>query len=243
MSGNTGSNMNILGIITARGGSVRVPFKNIRPLAGKPLIYYMISAARKSRYLQRVMVSTDDERIRSISIKYGAEAPFIRPKKISGNCASVLVTQHAVKFVEKQKKEKIDIAVTLQPTSPFCTGEHIDKCIDLLLKYKDVGSVFSAERIKQHPEWMFDMENEKRVKPFMKGPIRGRRAVRQGLKKLIVPNGAVYVTRRYVLFEEATLISGKAMAYVMSRKDSIDIDHEIDLEFADFLLRRKKYKI
>lgn len=234
-----GGDLNIVGIITARWGSIRLPFKNIKILAGKPLIAYMIMAARHSQYLKRVIVSTDDPEIKKISLKYKAEVPFVRPKRISGNCASVLVTQHAVRYIEREEKRNVDIAVTLQPTSPFCTSEDIDKCIDILVTKKGICSTFSAKRIDQHPEWMFGIKNSNRAEPLSPGAIRGRRATRQGLKNLVIANGSIYATRRTTLFNEGSLISKKAAVYVMPKERSLDIDDEMDFKFAEFLMKTR----
>lgn len=212
-----------------------MPLKNIRHLAGKPLIAYMITAARQSHYLQRIIVSTDHSVIKKISLRYGAEVPFVRPKKISGNNSSVLVTQHAVRFIEKEIGQKIDIAVTLQPTSPFCQSEDIDACIKLLLKNKTVSSVFSAVEIHERPEWMFRLKDGEYAEPYISGTLRGRRIVRQFYEKLFIPNGAIYATRREALFDENALIAKRTSLYVMPRERSIDIDEEIDLKFAEFL--------
>ena len=232
--------INIVGIIHARGGSVRLPLKNIRPLAGRPLISYMIKAAKRSRYLNRVIVSTDHPEIRKIALRNGAEAPFVRPKKISGNCASFLVTQHAVRSIEKDEKGKVDIAVTLQPTNPFCRAKDIDSCVEMALKDKKAQSVFSAVEVKKRPEWMFRLKEKKGAKLYMPGSIKGKRAIRQSLKKLITPNGGIYVTKRKALSRENTLISKNTLAYMMPEKRSVDIDCAFDLKIAGFLLKNGK---
>src|SRR3989339_1299416 len=106
--------LNIIGIIPARGGSVRVPLKNIKLLAGKPLISYIISAALQSKYLRRVIVSTDHPEIKKISLQYGAEVPYERPKRISGsNATSIVVIQHVIRSIEKEEGKRVDIVVTL----------------------------------------------------------------------------------------------------------------------------------
>lgn len=115
----------VLGVIHARGGSKRIPLKNIKILNGKPLIAYIISAALKAKTIDRLIVSTDHPDIIRISKEYGAEVPFIRPKDISEDVPSELVTQHAVNFIEQEEGRQIEIAVTFQPTTPFLlTGTH-----------------------------------------------------------------------------------------------------------------------
>jgi len=239
---NRNKQFNIIGVIHARGGSVRVPLKNIRNLAGKPLISYAITAARQSKHLRRVIVSTDYPGIKKVSLKYGAEVPFKRPERISGNCSSALVTQHTVRFVEKEEKRRVDIVVTLQPTTPFCRAEDIDSCIELLLRNKAARSVFSAVEIVQRPEWMFRLKARNRAVLNMPGNIRGRRALRQSFGKLITPNGGVYATRRKALFDEGVLISRHTLAYEMPQERSLDIDHELDFGVAETILRKKRGK-
>lgn len=236
------TSLNIIGIIPARGGSVRLPLKNIKLLAGKPLISYIISAALQSKYLRRIIVSTDHPEIKKISLQYGAEAPFIRPQKISGNCSSVLVIQHAVEFIEKAEKKKIDIVVTLQPTSPFCQSKDIDSCIELLLKHKTASSVFSAVEIHKRPEWIYKVKKGSQGKLYISRGIKRGRATHQQREKLFYPNGAVYATKRQALFQENTIISKDTLIYVMPRGQSVDIDEEIDFKFAEFLAKDKRQR-
>jgi len=151
----------IVAIITARGGSVRVPKKNIRLLGGKPLIEWVIDAALKS-ICTRVIVSTDCNQIEDISLKAGADVPFKRPSNISGNIPSELVTQHAIKFHENQRKCHIDIAVTIQPTTPFLSARNINDAIILLEKNTNLDSVFTAGPVQQRPEYMYLIDEDKK---------------------------------------------------------------------------------
>lgn len=226
--------VNIIAVIHARGGSKRIPLKNIKPLNGKPLITYTIEAALKSPCLRRVIVSTDHPEIKKISLEAGAEVPFTRPKRLSTDCPSEWVTIHAVKFVEAQEKKKIDIAVTLQPTTPFCTSDDIDACIYKLLAYTSLDSVFSAKKIHERPEWMFHTKDI-HVVPFVKGRVNGRRGVTQSLPTLVIPNGAVYATRRDPLIRESALITQKVGVHLMSLESSTEIDEPLHFRFAEFM--------
>ncbi len=230
--------LNIIGVIHARGGSKRIPLKNIRSLGEHPLVGYMIKAALKSRYLKRVIVSTDHDEIRSISQRYGAEVPFVRPASLAEDCPSEWVTQHSVEFVEEDEGRKVDIVVTMQPTTPFCSSADIDACIDMLIKDEDVKSVFSAKQVMERPEWMFRVWENNKAELFMKGEMKGERGIFQSLEKLVIPNGAVYATSRDTLFQEGVLISKRTGVYIMPMERSVDIDEEIDFLFADFLLRK-----
>ena len=231
--------LNIIGIIPARGGSVRVPLKNIRLLAGKPLISYIISAALQSRYLRRVIVSTDHPEIKKIALQYGAEVPYGRPKSISGSAVpTISVIKHVVELVEKEEGKKIDIVVTLQPTSPFCQSKDIDECIELLLKHKTASSAFSAVEIRERPEWMFRLNKRNCAEPYIPGAMEGKRTVRKFYEKLFIPNGGIYITTRNALFKENAMITKRTALYVMPKERSLDIDEEIDFRFAELLMKK-----
>ncbi|MFA5340050.1 MAG: acylneuraminate cytidylyltransferase family protein [Candidatus Omnitrophota bacterium] len=229
----------MIGVIHARGGSKRVPFKNIALLGGKPLVSYMIKAALGSKYLNRVIVSTDHPEIKRISLEYGAEVPFTRPPKLAEDCPSEWVTRHAVEFVEAQEGGKIDIVVTMQPTAPFCTGYDIDRCVELLLNDPDITSAFSAKVITERPEWMFLFKENSRADLFLKGEIKGGRGISQELPKLAIPNGGIYATRRDTLFDEGVIISKRTAVHIMPFEKSVDIDEAIDLEFANLLMKKQ----
>ncbi|MBF0103986.1 MAG: acylneuraminate cytidylyltransferase family protein [Deltaproteobacteria bacterium] len=226
----------IIGVIHARGGSKRIPLKNIKELNGQPLISYTIKAALASKYLERVIVSTDHPEIKRISLACGAEVPFDRPAAISEDVASELVTQHAVNFIEDKEKSTLDIVVTLQPTSPFSTGADIDKTIDLLIKNPNLNSAISVKEIVERPEWMFYKEGDA-ITSYAGTIFSGDVGVSQTLPKLYVPNGAVYATRRSALFGENALICKKCGGHVMSREQSVDIDVPLDFVFAEFVAK------
>lgn len=227
---------NIIGIIHARGGSKRIPLKNIKPLGGNPLIHYMIKAALGSKLLDRVIVSTDHPEIRRISLECGAEVPFVRPPHLAEDCPSEWVTQHAVEFVEEEEGHKINIAVTMQPTTPFCLSGDIDACIGLLLERQELCSVFSAKVSHERPEWMFRLKDDSSAELFVPGELKGERGVFQSLERMVMPNGAVYATRRDTLFTEGVLISKKTGVHIMPPERSVDIDEPIDFLFSEFLI-------
>ena len=228
--------LNIIGVIHARGGSVRIPLKNIKPLGGRPLISYMIKAALGSKYLNRVIVSTDHQEIKRVSEEYGAEVPFIRPPHLATDCPSEWVSQHAVEFVEAQESRSVDIVVTMQPTTPFCLSSDIDACLDILLSSPQLNSVFSAKLVQEKPEWMFTVQENHQAQLLMEGELKGDRGVFQSLPSLVIPNGAIYATRRNTLFTEGVVISKKTGVHIVSPERSVDIDEPLDLLFAEFLL-------
>jgi|ETNmetMinimDraft_13_1059891.scaffolds.fasta_scaffold54806_2 CMP-N-acetylneuraminic acid synthetase len=227
---------NIAGIIHARGGSKRIPLKNIKPLNGIPLIGYMIKAALGSSLMQRVIVSSDHQEIIRISKEFGAEVPFVRPAELSEDVPSELVTQHAVKFLENETEKAIDIAVTLQPTTPFCTSEDIDACIQLLLDHPDLETALTTKKVHDRPEWMFSVDGYK-AHLLMDGECSGERGVSQSLPDLCIPNGAVFATRREVLFRKNLIVSNTTGIHIMSPEKSIDIDVPIDFKMAEFFIK------
>lgn len=160
--------MGIIGLIPARGGSKRLPGKNIKPIAGKPLIAYTIEAALKASSLSKVIVSTDDEEIKKIAIAYGAEVPFMRPEELSGDDVSDLpVLKHALEFF-LENNHPIDAIAYLRPTSPLKTADIINKVVE---KYQQtnaevVRTLTPAEGV-YHPYWMFSKNKNGRIKSFI----------------------------------------------------------------------------
>ena len=147
-------NKRILGVITARGGSKGIPRKNIKKLNNKPLIWYTINSALRSKFLTKFIVSTEDHEIASISRYYGADVPFIRPTYLAkDNSKSIEVVQHALKWHKHNKNEDYDYLMILQPTSPLRSSKDIDECIKKIIN-TDSDSVMSVYEIAD-----FSIEN------------------------------------------------------------------------------------
>ena len=226
---------NILGLIPARGGSKGLPRKNIIPLLGKPLIAWTIEQALASKYLDRVVVSTDDKEIAGISKKYGAEVPFIRPKHLATDTATSLsVLQHAANYLSEKEGYLADIIVCLQPTSPLCSAEDIDKAITLCIS-TGADSVVSLCQVEHHPYWMKKVV-EGKVYPLMEVDDE-KYPRRQDLPPVYQLNGAIYVTRRKVLMEEEKVLGEHTLAYIMPQERSVDIDTPIDLKLAELAMK------
>ena len=226
----SGDPQGILGVIHARGGSKRIPLKNIKPLAGQPLIAYMVEAAMECRLLDRLIVSTDHPEIARIAKEYGAEVPFMRPADLAEDVASELVTQHAVRFVEAEGYP-VRIVLTMQPTTPFCTAEDIDACITKMLD-SDLDTVFTACPVHERPEWMYRMEEDRAV-PYTGRLVQGDAGISQKLPALYIPNGAVWATRRDVLMKRGLITGPNSGLVVMSRERSVDIDDPVDFVTAE----------
>lgn len=227
-------NKKIIAVIPARGGSKRIPRKNIKLLAGKPLIVYAIETALKSSYLDRVIVSTEDKEIAGVAKKYGAEIPFMRPMELATDTATSLsVLQHAVRFLEKNENYKPDLIVLIQPTSPLILPEDIDKTIEQAVE-SNSNSCTTLCEIKERPEWMY-LIGKNRTRIFLKQKIQKARI--QDLPKIFRLNGAVYVIKRDILMRKNKILDNANLAAVIMPKErSIDIDEPIDFEITEFLM-------
>lgn len=232
--------MKILGVIPARGGSRTVPRKNLQRIAGRPLIAYAIGAALKSKLLDRVIVSTEDEEIAKVARKYGAEVPFMRPKELARDNVSLIpVIQHAMRYLENVGW-KADVIVSIQPTSPLIEATDIDLAIDKLVK-TGCDSVVSVCRIVHgHPYRALKLNGD-RVVPFVK---KGQRYLqKQDLPPFYIFNGALFVRRRKVLekWSGHDFALGKDVrAIVMDEMKSINIDTPLDLMVAKAVIKSRK---
>ncbi|MBU0995468.1 MAG: acylneuraminate cytidylyltransferase family protein [Proteobacteria bacterium] len=231
--------MNIVGIIHARGGSKRIPLKNIKLLNGKPLISYIIHAALGSKKMNRLIVTSDHPDIMRIAKEWGAEVPFVRPADISEDVPSERVTQHAVTYLEEKENYPVDIAVTFQPTTPFCLSSDIDGCIDLVV-HSDADSAWSGYEITQRPEWMFAIDNRGFAQNFLSSKMSGDIGVSQNLPKLYIPNGGIYATKRDALFGQNAIICKKSKVWIMPWERSVDIDEPFDFLLAEIIAKESE---
>lgn len=229
----------IVAVVHARGGSKRIPLKNIKLLGGIPLVAHIVKAAAQSSLLHRLLISSDHPEIIRVAKEHGAEAPFVRPPDLSEDVPSELVTQHAMAFVEEQDHKKIGIAVTFQPTTPLTTTQDIDACIRILLDHPELDSAFTAKAVHERPEWMFRLKGA-RGELFTGGSLSGERGVMQSLEPLYIPNGAAYATRRESLFGQNRLITDNVGLHVMPLERSVDIDEPIDFTLAETLIARQR---
>lgn len=227
----------ILAVIPARGGSKGIPKKNIKKLAGKPLISYTIDAALNARTLDKVIVSTDDRRIAKIAKDLGAEVPFMRPRYLTKDATPMVpVVQHAVKKIEKLDGRRVDVVVLLQPTSPLRVASDIDTGVRKILKTK-ADSVVGVCQIEylSHPRLIKRIKGN-RIYPYLKS--RKGSARRQALPVVYKLNAALYVVRRDTLMKKGTFYGKHVEAYIMDRERSIDIDTELDFLIAEALLKQ-----
>lgn len=218
----------ILAIIPARGGSKGVPRKNIRDAVGKPLIAWTIDEAKKSKYIDRLIVSSEDKEIITIAESWGCEAPFVRPEELArDDTPGVEPVLHAVKMLPGY-----DYIVLLQPTSPLRSAEDIDGCIEQCIK-RQANTCVSVTEPDKNPYWMYELDEHGRLYPVIKTDKAILR--RQDLPKVYVLNGAVYVTKCDWLLINKALITAETIAYLMPKERSLDIDGELDFVLLEAL--------
>lgn len=211
----------VLALIPARAGSVRLPHKNTRLLAGTPLVARAVAAAKKS-HVDRVVVSTDSEEVRKIALEAGAEVPYLRPPELATDTSPIIDTVlHVLHFYSEKEHWEPDIVVLVQPTSPFVADKDINDCIEMLERSK-TNSCVSVTLVRERPEWMFELRENGRLEQRDSSDIFARS---QDMPPLYRLNGAVYASRRSVVVDKKMLFDPKDVAaIVMPIERSIDID-------------------
>jgi len=221
----------VLAIIPARGGSKGLLRKNIRDLAGKPLIAWTIEAAKASHYIDRLVLSSEDAEIIQVAKAWGCEVPFVRPAELAlDDTPGIDPVLHALAALPGYH-----YVVLLQPTSPLRTAEDIDGCI-ARCEEKNVSGCVSVTEPDHHPQWMYTLSEAQVLQPL----TRERALRRQDLPQVYALNGAVYVAQTTLLCESRGFLGDGSCAYVMPFARSIDIDTEQDLAIAACLLQHKE---
>jgi CMP-N,N'-diacetyllegionaminic acid synthase len=227
--------MRVLGLVPARGGSKGVPGKNIRLLHGKPLLAYTAEAALAAKALNRVILSTDDEKIAEVGRRCGLEVPFMRPAELARDETPMLpVVQHALREMEAAAGE-FDAVCLLQPTTPLRRPAMIDDCIRLLCD-SQVDSVMTVlpVPVEFNPHWVYlcDELGNLRLSTGDNSPISRR----QDLPPAFRREGSVYVTRRHVIVNSHSLYGGSTRGYPIDPQQSVNIDGPADWERAERLV-------
>lgn len=223
----------MLAIIPARGGSRGFSGKNMRPLGGKPLIWYTVDAARRSRHVGKIVLSTDDRKIAEAGQAAGADVPFMRPSELATDESPAIDTfLYTIRRLEEEGGGSIEAFVVLQPTSPLRTAEDIDTAIDLFVD-KNADSVVSVTHAAHPPQWLRRLKPDGTVGPYLPDTSD---LIRQTYEPAYTPNGAVFVLRKSLL-EKGSYYSDKTYAYVMPPERSVDIDTELDFKIAECLMR------
>ena len=227
------NNNKIIGIIPARGGSKGIRKKNIVDLAGKPLIAYTIEQAKGSKYIDKIIVTTDDEEIADISRSLGAEVPFSRPKALATDEAKGIdVVLHAITWFDSNE-ESFDIVMMLQPTSPLRLSEDIDKAIEMLF-LKNAMAIVSVCKSEHHPLWSNTLPEDSNMKNFINPEYMNKN--RQELPVFYRLNGAIYLSFCNYIKDRKSFYGENTFAYIMPDERSIDIDNMLDFKLAELLL-------
>jgi CMP-N-acetylneuraminic acid synthetase len=227
--------MRVLGLIPARGGSKGIPRKNIKLLAGKPLLQYTAEAALSATRLSRVILSTEDQEIAEVARRCGLEVPFTRPKELSLDETPTLpVVQHAVNWLE-ERGDRFDAVCLLQPTNPLRQSADIDGCIDLL-ESGDFDAVVTILSVppEYNPHWVY-FKHEGDVLSLSTGES-GPISRRQDLRPAFHREGSVYVTRRDVVMEQNNLYGRRLGGYLLDDGTSVNIDDLDDWVRAEVLV-------
>ena len=226
----------ILGITLARGGSKSVPYKNIKPILGVPLIAYTIAEALKSDLLTRYIVSTDDENIRDVALNYGAEVPFLRPSNIASDTASsVSALQHAVNWLEKQEGLEYDFIVELMCNNPLKNVQDLDGMIEKLVS-SGADSVIAIHKLEDHHPIRIKKIVDDKIVDFCLPEVAEMR--RQDLKPdAYIRSGSIYaLTRDHLMLEGRRYGSENSRPYILPPERAVNVDTEIDFLMAEKMI-------
>jgi len=225
-----------LAIIPARGGSKRLPNKNILPLAGKPMLLWTIESAMQSKYLDEIILSTDSDDIIKVVENYKIKT-IKRPLELASDTAKTVdVVNHVIENINKE----YDFIVLLQPTSPLRTSNHIDEAIEQLIKL-NADAIISVTEVDHSPLWCNILPESLSMENFISEDIKHKRS--QDLPKFYRLNGAIYICKTKKFIEEDTFfLQENVYAYIMDKKSSIDIDEELDFKLAEIILKEKFLK-
>ncbi len=219
-------------VIPARGGSKGLPGKNIKNFCGKPLIAHTIEQAKQSKYIDRAIVSTEDNEIAQISLEYGAEVPFIRPLELAeDSVATIDVLLHAINWLEDKDQYLFEILVLLHVTTPLRSVEDINKSIALLVEEK-ADNVFSVTEAHRNPYFNMVELNKSGYVALVK---QGNFTSRQATPPVYDMNSSIYVWWKELLKEKKKIFLDKTKIYIMPKERSIDIDDAIDFRLAEIL--------
>jgi len=238
-------NSSVVGLIPARGGSKGIPRKNIKPLAGKPLLAWTVEAALASRRLDRVVVSTDDAEIAAVARACGAEVPFMRPPELArDDTPGDAVVLHAIEWLCGNGATAPEYLMLLQPTCPLRETVDIDGAVDLA-RQRDAAAVVSVVEVSQHPCYARCIAADGRLTSFLDllnrgGTPRAEPTRRQDLPEVYTENGAIFMARPSFFRQARTFFTPETHAYVMPPERSLDIDGEWSFLLAELIFRHRQ---
>jgi len=226
-------------LIPARGGSKSIPFKNIAPLNGKPLIFYTIDVSLRCGRIDRTFVSTDSPRIAKISEKFGAEVPFIRPARISGDHATDLqVFIHWLEHLQKHEGSVPSTIVHLRPTSPLRTLKTVERGLRAFGAAPKADSLRAILPPAKHPYKMWTLGRNRLLKPLFKSK-EAFNLPRQLLPIVYAQTATLDIIRTKTILQQKSMTGRKILAFMTPPEEAVDIDSMLDLKFAEFLMKQK----
>ena len=241
-----GNTKDVIAIIPARGGSVRIPRKNVKLLNGKPLIAYAIEAAKNSNRVNRVIVSTDDDEIKKVALEFGAEVPFKRPADISEDVPTEEVILHVIDWLQKNESYSPDIVVTLEPPVPFRNSDHIDQCVDAILDNDQADSAITVFPVKGfRPEWMVRLNDKNIVSPYTSyfkqfGEAVLRFPASQIFEPLFKTCGLAIACEIEAFRSGKSLVGERCVGIKVKSEDCFDLDHPGDFEMCEILIKNRE---
>lgn len=230
---------NVTALIPARGGSKRLPRKNVKLLHGKPLIAWSIEVAKVSKYIDRVVVSTDDEEIKRISEQHGAEVPFLRPEHLANDHASSFdVIKHTIDYLKLDQSN--ELIVLLQPTSPLRLVSEIDRALEFFV-HKNAKGVVSISETEHSPMWSNTLPENSCMYDFIRPEVQGKRS--QDLPKFFRLNGSIYIYETLSLLEQSKIFFNENVyGFETSLETAVDIDTELDFLVAETIIKYREIK-
>lgn len=226
------NNQKILALIPARGGSKGIKDKNIIFLAGKPLIAYSIEAAKYSKYIDDIIVTTDSEKIAEISKQYGASVPFMRPAELAADTSKTIdAVLHAIQTLKTMGKE-YDVLILLQPTQPLRTNKDIDEAIEIYYQNKEEGLV-SVSPVDDSPLLIRSISNDGKLLNLLSQNSTCRR---QDMPEYYKVNGCIYINKIDEI-DKNTSFNDNKVPFIMRKEHSVDIDELSDLWMAEYYLQ------
>ena len=218
-------------VIPARKGSKGIPNKNLQFIGGKPMLQYTLEAAKKSKEIDLVILSSDDQNAMRLAKKSGIDAPFMRPEQYARDASVTTdVIFHALAWYKESRNCYPNFVICLQPTSPFRTAQDIDDSVRMIKK-SGVDSLISVCEVSQHPSDCICLDQEGMIEPVFK-PDQSSESGRQRFRKVYFIEGGIYISNTNRLLEKHTFIDHNTKLHVINRSHAIDIDEPFDLELA-----------
>ncbi|MFH1982552.1 MAG: acylneuraminate cytidylyltransferase family protein [Pseudomonadota bacterium] len=229
----------LLALIPARGGSKGVPRKNIKPMAGRPLIHYTIQAALASPVVTRIIVSTEDEEIAAIATGLGAEVPFRRPIALAlDHVLDFPVAAHCLDYLRNVEGWTPDFLVFLRPTMPLRKPGEIEAAYDIIRRHPDIDSVRTTRPVPYPPYWMKKIDDDGRLSPFMDAVAPYQYTRRQGLPRTVMCDGYVDLSRVSAIRRFNQVVGGNIYALYREDVPFYDIDTQEDWDYCEYVMER-----